>query len=648
MSEEANTPVNTDPFISKVSLGNFKSVVDQEVDLARLTLLVGENSSGKSSILQALRLVQQAVRTKSAGDHFPLNGDLIRMGSIDEIRTVGAKKSAPVSIGITGTCCDVILNWTGSLSGVVAGEPGSTNLKSLHIETQDVNGDTKSILYLNRYRNKPEYYFPTFPDYSARPSGFFSSDTPNSPYSAHVDLSIRGYLEKTNTRTVRISGVKLYGFFPTHLAVKDSVKLSLIKTWLAGLAWSLRGKPEDYTTEKPIIDTRQELIEFAVASINDYYKKIKLPEFSLKHFYKNISYPPPSPFLISVFKERDNSNAIIDQYIRDIASNLSIKDNVNVMYWNQYTDITGDDRPRELNLDSFRDLVDNGIITGDRNIGIGLNWYGAHWMEDHPWDEPEEDIAHFHSIMDSISYLGPLRSAPSFIMLSSPGSTGGIGQEGELTASVLRYRGNNIIDKVPIPDGIASEISLAEAVGQWVSYLGLADDISVKDLAGLGLKVNVKPSGVESEVSLTSVGVGVSQVLPVVVLCLLAEPGSVILLEQPELHLHPGLQQRLADFFIAVAESGRQLIVETHSEYFVSRLRRRVVEDSDDELLKLVKIVSAERDRETGETTYRDIDLTQYGEIQDWPKGFFDQAAVDEREIIRGALLKRKARSPSR
>ena len=261
-----------------------------------------------------------------------------------------------------------------------------------------------------------------------------------------------------------------------------------------------------------------------------------------------------------------------------------------------------------------------------------------------------EDVggAHFHIMMDNICYLGPLRRAPSFIMLSSPGSTGGIGQEGELTASVLRYRGNKIIDKAPVPDGIASELPLAEAVGKWVSYLGLADDISVKDLAGLGLKVNVKPSGVESEVSLTSVGVGVSQVLPVVVLCLLAEPGSVILLEQPELHLHPGLQQRLADFFIAVAESGRQLIVETHSEYFVSRLRRRVVEDTDDELLKLVKIVSAERDRETGETTYRDIDLTQYGEIQDWPKGFFDQAAVDEREIIRGALLKRKARSPSR
>ena len=231
-------------------------------------------------------------------------------------------------------------------------------------------------------------------------------------------------------------------------------------------------------------------------------------------------------------------------------------------------------------------------------------------------------------------------------MLSSPGSVGRIGQEGELTASVLRYSGNKKIGKVPVPDGMESDLSLAEAVGRWVSSLGLADDISAEDLAGLGITMKVKPSGVKSKLSLTSVGVGVSQLLPVLVLCLLAEPGSVVLLEQPELHLHPALQQKLADFFIAVARSGRQLIVETHSEYFVSRLRRRVVEDPDDELLKLVKIVSAERDGESGETRYRDLDLTPYGGIEDWPKGFFDQAAEDEREIIRGALKKRRDRRP--
>lgn len=646
MVDKTNTPVNTDPFISRVSLGNFKSVVDQEVDLARLTLLVGENSSGKSSVLQALRLVQQAVRTQNTSVYFPLNGDSILMGTIDEIRTIGAKKSAPVSIGIQGRCGDIILNWKASFSGVVAGEPGFTHLKSLQIETQDVNRDVKTILSLQRNRNKPEYQFLTFPYYS---TVFPTVDTRNP---AFVDLSIKGKLEQINTRKISISGVKLSGFFPTHLATKYSAKLAklaLAQTWLrryGGLFMQLQYKlnPKVSATEQPIINTRQELIKFATASINDYFTQIKLSEFSLDHFLENVSYPPPSLFSLLVgeplssiefegivgekeeadkrLREQYMSNTIIAQ---KIASNLNIKDNINVIFWDKFNDV----EPK---------------------------WYGDHWLENISLSE-DEDIpdglapdevgsAHFHYIMDKICYLGPLRRAPSIIMLSSPGSAGGIGQEGEFTASVLRYRGNNIIYKVPAPDGIEPELSLAEAVGKWVSHLGLADDISAEDLAGLGITMKVKPSGVKSKISLPSVGVGVSQLLPVLVLCLLAEPGSVILLEQPELHLHPALQQKLADFFIAVAKSGRQLIVETHSEYFISRLRRRVVEDADDELLELVKIVSAERDPETGETQYRDLDLTPYGEIEDWPKGFFDQAAEDEREIIRGALKKRKDRRP--
>ena len=658
MADKANAPVNTDPFISKVSLGNFKSVVDQEVDLARLTLLVGENSSGKSSVLQALRLVQQAVRTQNTSVFFPLNGDSILMGTIDEIRTIGAKKSALVSIGIQGRCGDIILNWKASFSGVVADEPGFTHLKSLQIETQDVNRDVKTILSLQRNRNKPEYQFLTFPYYST------VFPTPDLRNPTLVDLSMKGKLEQINTRKVSISGIKLSRFFPTHLAIKYSTKLArltLAKAWLGGfeglfMLSQFGRKPKDFATEQPVINTRQELIEFATASINDYFTQIRLSEFSLNHFLENVSYPPPSLFsrlvgesfssisqesilLKSVFSEKeekvdkrlleqDKSNTVFAQ---KIASNLNFEDNINVIFWDKF----------------------NG--TG-REDDIELNWYGDHWLENISMSE-DEDIpdylapdevvsAHFHYIMDKICYLGPLRRAPSIIMLSSPGSAGGIGQEGEFTASVLRYRGNNIIYKVPAPDGIEPELSLAEAVGKWVSHLGLADDISAEDLAGLGITMKVKPSGVKSKISLPSVGVGVSQLLPVLVLCLLAEPGSVILLEQPELHLHPALQQKLADFFIAVAKSGRQLIVETHSEYFISRLRRRVVEDADDELLELVKIVSAERDPGTGETQYRDLDLTPYGEIEDWPKGFFDQAAEDEREIIRGALKKRKDRRP--
>ena len=193
-----------------------------------------------------------------------------------------------------------------------------------------------------------------------------------------------------------------------------------------------------------------------------------------------------------------------------------------------------------------------------------------------------------------------------------------------------------------------SKVKLVEAVDSWAKHLGLVEGVLIEDRAAEGIRIKVKPHGMDSSVPLTSVGVGVSQLLPVLVLCLLAEPGSVILLEQPELHLHPALQQRLADFFIAMVRSGRQLIVETHSEYMVSRLRRRIVEDPDDELLDLAKVIFAERDRETGLTSYRDVELSPYGAIEEWPAGFFDQAAEEERAIILGGVKKLRKRAMER
>ncbi len=64
-----------------------------------------------------------------------------------------------------------------------------------------------------------------------------------------------------------------------------------------------------------------------------------------------------------------------------------------------------------------------------------------------------------------------------------------------------------------------------------------------------------------------NVGIGTSQVLPVLILGLISPQGTVVIYEQPELHLHPYSQSRLADFFIAMSKLGKQIIIETHSEY---------------------------------------------------------------------------------
>ena len=620
-------PLKFDPFISKVSLSNFKSVVDQEVDLGRLTLLVGENSSGKSSILQVLRLLQQSLQSESVGDRFPLNGDLIRMGTIKDIRT--AQKNlgeSDVFFGVevvydpstmrpdfrTSMHPDkrnsMIVNWGINISDTVPDEPGSTYIKGLRVMC--FNSEQKSQLFLDVKRRgnsniTPIYYGSGSRSLRWNRRSFFYRGL-------EADLAFKGTISSKSSESVIVSGLTLMGSFPLSVTVKKLANRVLTEEWLNRTIEKTerfelqnrrlrleerRDKSRELFIRKDELSDEFSLVDFAVEHINNLLEKLG-PNVPPENLFSKV------PVLKKELLQIVNSSNQREKIIKAISRNLIIT---------------------SKRIDIF-----------EHNVS-------------------EEDIGfpYIREIIGRIRYLGPLREAPQFVMLTSPtSSTGNIGSKGEFTAAVLRFLGGQKLS-VPIPripkfkNNSVVRISLIEAIKVWSAYLGLVEDIHIEDLAALGLTIKVKPHGVGSALSLPSVGVGVSQLLPVLVVCLLAEPGSVILLEQPELHLHPALQQRLADFFIAISRSGRQLIVETHSEYIISRLRRRIAEDADDDLMKLVKVIFAERDRKTGETKYRDLDLTPYGDIEEWPKGFFDQAAEDEREIIRGALAKRKARKSS-
>lgn len=622
MVDKTNAPVNTDPFISKVSLGNFKSVVDQEVDLARLTLLVGENSSGKSSVLQVLRLLQQGLQSESTGDRFPLNGDLIRMGTIDDIRNARkefAKENVSIGVEVAGFTRSRIhrlpryivvpspsqVSWHIDLSGTAPDEPGSTYIKSLNLVVFDKLRKPLVSLNVSRRGNKSKI-FPVFYRKNPGESRWFRRRVLSKEM--EITLAFKGMLEDSSSKSTKISGLALMESLPSYLTVKKSARRVYAEEWLRNVMdrnekLSLirygrkredkHGQGSSAREKGKEIRDKARLIEYAIKHINTVINE-----------FDNNATPDDlfsSDLLLNddLWSEIRASEGIYEKIVKAISKGLNIRSQIDVLY----NDITEED------------------------LGILL----------------------IREIIGKIRYLGPLREEPRFVMLTSPtAGMGYLGIKGEFTAAVLY---NHLLGgqkrEYPLPNTKENiPINLVQAVKAWVLYLGLVEDVVIEDLAALGLTIKVRSQGIESELPLPSVGVGVSQLLPVLVLCLLAEPGSVVLLEQPELHLHPALQQKLADFFIAVARSGRQLIVETHSEYFVSRLRRRVVEDPDDELLKLVKIVSAERDGESGETRYRDLDLTPYGEIEDWPKGFFDQAAEDEREIIRGALKKRRDRRP--
>ena len=142
---------------------------------------------------------------------------------------------------------------------------------------------------------------------------------------------------------------------------------------------------------------------------------------------------------------------------------------------------------------------------------------------------------------------------------------------------------------------------------------------------------------------MTELGVGFSQLAPIILLCLTSAPGTTILLEQPELHLHPKVQQKFADFIVEMIEKNDlQIILETHSDHILNRIRRRVaqakIEENDSSLFQKCAILFAER--ENGVTSFRKAKLTESGmfDLTDYPDGFFDQGAEDAFYILKASL----------
>ena len=123
-------------------------------------------------------------------------------------------------------------------------------------------------------------------------------------------------------------------------------------------------------------------------------------------------------------------------------------------------------------------------------------------------------------------------------------------------------------------------------------------------------------------VSIADVGFGVSQVLPVLVALLVAEPGQLVYLEQPELHLHPRAQYALAKILAETAKRGVKLVVETHSALLLLNLQTLVAKGDLDP--NLVKLHWFSRSDEDGTTSIESADLDENGAFGDWSEDFGD------------------------
>ena len=244
----------------------------------------------------------------------------------------------------------------------------------------------------------------------------------------------------------------------------------------------------------------------------------------------------------------------------------------------------------------------------------------------------------YENRMDSLYYLGPLREYPRREYHWAGSSPEDVGQRGERTVDAILAATHNW--EMRSLGYRRRRKTFQEMIAYWLNHLGLIHDFRLEEIAeGTNLyRAMVKTSPRSPLTSLTDVGFGVSQILPALVLLYYVPERSTVLLEQPEIHLHPAVQSGLADMMLNVANVRNvQILVESHSEHLMRRLQRRVAEEqvsSDD--VKLY-FVSSQR----GQAQVSDLQLNEWGEIENWPEQFFGDE-MGEIAAITEASLKRK------
>ena len=569
--------------LTGLELHNFKSIRSSRVRIKPLTIVAGANSSGKSSLLQSILALTQVCRRRIDGNQFPLNDDLTKLGTFSALKHQKAESFEPLRISY---------RFESQLRHIL--RYGRLGLGMSRDSSRDRSQGLDNPVVVNwaiELDSQAEIQIG-----SAQISAIeVSTDSPS--LLCQVSRERDPVEQNASLQPYAEDKAKYSGYYWRHLKRDPG---------------SYIGTPEMTIEDVSIVSGQLRALFGARTDLqqqaSDWFAEADL------------TFDPDD-----LPKSKIELQELILRIVEAIEGNVSAAQGTEV--GRQYSFRNSQDKQgiRERVIEHLIDSIsDRPLVRLDNDATAHL--IGAQQM-----------CSRF--LANNVRYIGPLRHAPHLPFGSAPDpDSGSVGTAGEHVAAILQAK-RNMARPYPLPNGANKTVSLEEAVGKWLSFFELAGSLSVHEGTPLVYSINLQPPGLNESVPLSSVGVGVSQVLPIIVQCLVAGPGALILLEQPELHLHPAAQQRLADFLIACTNWGQFILVESHSEYLVLRLRRRMAEDDSDLLRDKTAIYFAERDQD-GDTVFRMVNLTEAGGVVEWPDGFFDQGQNEAHKLLIAAAAR--------
>lgn len=622
--------------VNHIKIKNFKGVGGlQSIDLRKITLLFGPNSAGKSTIIQALQYMREILERGNLDPDRLLSGGTADLGGFTAlVHKHDLDKSVYVELGVDVNAASAS-DFLGLNSGEYRDNLEFTNLRIKYLSggSEDFSEDTivKTVnigLEISWSRQERR------------------------PYVSKVISIMNGMTVAEIISSAQPGRAKIANINYEHPLLQS--------VYQPGISESQSLTVENFEQDELIIETSPleeeitDLSRLLNLKINEEKSRrdYRLSEHKLitEQRYSNVERANAK---LTKFKAED----VVETYEAEavaIETRLgalpSLSETINI-------DL------REINANEIKDIEDS-IPNSLKIPGTGYTRYsieqetsrrkGIRILLDELLMGPARIAL---KCLSNAIYLGPLREVPNreYKPQLSPDTarwSSGLAawdiltaqNDDQLLAKVNRWMSSE--------DGLATgfEVSYSESK-RVLKNSALhrlfdrgVDEDSIDDLIELykDLPVERQLGLVDQQyglyVSPKDVGIGISQILPIVVACTI-KPTGLVAIEQPELHIHPAIQVNLGDLFIEASSESedstifeRTLLVETHSEHLMLRLLRRIRENYDDELPpRTMGMVPEELsvvyvEPSSSGTNFRKLRITDDGDFLDeWPKGFFEE-----------------------
>ncbi|MDD3141665.1 MAG: AAA family ATPase [Lachnospiraceae bacterium] len=581
-----------------IEIENFKSYVNKQyIKFSDLSVLLGANSSGKSTALQALLVIKQTMECNSPDEELLLSGKFVALGDYDDVISDAEKEFFSFAAVLEQTEQSENMADEDAFKICWNFKRGDDGISAI-LDHLDIDYESMQLSFRRSNNGMHHLYI----------------DNERSPFSARINnLLISKYIIHYDTElNIKasellndISRILISQKIPT-VASEEPVGVAAIENFYFRLLDQL----QDDDVQKALEPNKKNLA-VRLGKLIDDFGNLQIPR------YEAITRSLPKDLRVKM--------------IEMAFANINISEDVEkiIIKYEEYLQNYKLSIPMLSEFTGFFHLGSDPFRLFDRDDGKEDNLTQLKYAL-------EFYKTFFINIISNIFFVGPIRETPKGLYnIGFETVPKYVGPMGSYFASVLLHENKKEREYI-MPDG-KERCVLSEALAAWMIHLNIATSVNVDKKNSFGFSVSIENmEQVKSDIM--NVGIGTSQVLPVLISVLLSEPNELLIFEQPELHLHPYSQSRLADMFVSFCKQGRKVILETHSEYFILRLRYHIVKENFPS-----KYVAVNFFQNLGGTQVDFTNISGLGNLE-YPTDFRDETQ-DLLDAILEAALERKGLS---